>query len=377
MLKKISCLMFAMLFTVLIIPNLQTKAYELEINSASVLLMEFSTGTVLYSENENEIRACASITKVMTLVLTMEALESGQLNLSDTLYASAHASSMGGSDIWLEEGEAMTVNDLIKATVIMSANDAAVVLAEAIAGSEEAFVDMMNDKAAELGMTNTTFMNCNGLDEEGHLTTAYDIALMSRELMKHELIYDYTTVYIDYLRDGETQLVNTNKLLNSYDGITGLKTGTTSQAGSCIVATASRNEMDIIAVVLGADNMTDRMADATKLLDYGFANWEIVTPLYDLPSEIEVENSMVETIEIYCTGDTSVLAQSTQSDNINCIVKMNDTIIAPLNEDDVLGYIYVQNQDEILKTIEIKAETSAQEITFMKVVIYFFQNFKL
>lgn len=377
MFKKTFRLILSVCILIVAMPNIQTNATELELTAQSVLLMDYQTSTVLYSENENELRACASITKVMTLVLTMEAIESGQLSLDDILYASAHAASMGGSDIWLEEGEAMSVDDLIKATVIMSANDAAVVLAEAIAGSEDAFVEMMNEKAVELGMNNTTFLNCNGLDEDGHLTTAYDIALMSRELMTHELIYNYTTTYIDYLRDGETQLVNTNKLLNSYTGITGLKTGTTSQAGSCLVATASRDGMDLIAVVLGASDTTNRNADATKLLDYGFANWSISMPVYEIPSKIEVENAMEESVNISSSADTGVLIKSLQSDNITCTVEFNEEIIAPINKGDVLGFIYVKNGDELLKTIEIKAEEDIEEISFMKVLLYFLSNFDI
>lgn len=377
MFKKLSCLILSIFIFILAVPNVKTSAVELELTSPSVLLMDYQTGTVLYSENESELRACASITKVMTLVLTMEAVESGHLSLDDVLYASAHASAMGGSDIWLEEGEAMSVDDLIKATVIMSANDAAVVLAEAIAGTEDAFVEMMNEKAAKLGMNNTTFLNCNGLDEDGHLTTAYDIALMSRELMTHELIYDYTTTYIDYLRDGETQLVNTNKLLNSYEGITGLKTGTTSQAGSCIVATASRDNMDLIAVVLGADNTTNRMSDATALLDYGFVNWEINSPTFEIPSEIEVANGMEDVVSISCSSDTGVLIQSSQSSDINCVIEFNEEIIAPVNSGDVLGYVYVKSEEEILKTVEIKATDDVEEISFLKVLIYFLSNFHI
>ena len=185
---------------------------------------------------------------------------------------------MGGSDIWLKEGEQMTVDDLIKACVVMSANDAAVVLAEAVAGTEEAFVERMNARAAELGMNDTVFKNCNGLDEDGHVTSAYDVAVMSRALMQHEKIFDYTMIWIDYVRGGETQLVNTNKLVRSYNGITGLKTGTTSAAGSCISASAERNGMTLIGVVLGAANTNDRFAAATSLLDYGFANWKIAAP---------------------------------------------------------------------------------------------------
>ncbi|MFI3207437.1 MAG: D-alanyl-D-alanine carboxypeptidase family protein, partial [Clostridia bacterium] len=238
MLKKFLSLFCVFVLALNLLPIDRVNAESLEISSPSVILIEGNSGEILYESNADEQRSIASITKVMTLLLTMEAIESGQLELEQILTASAHASSMGGSDIWLKEGEQMSVDDLIKATVIMSANDAAVVLAEAIAGSEDAFVAMMNEKAQELSMTNTVFKNCNGLDEDGHISTAHDVAIMSNELIKHELIQNYTLTWIDYIRDGETQLVNTNKLINSYSGITGLKTGTTSTAGSCISVTA-------------------------------------------------------------------------------------------------------------------------------------------
>lgn len=239
--KKTVAFMLALLLAALYLPGFAARGEGVEVSAPAAVLMEAGTGRVLFEKNAHEVRPCASITKVMTLCLTFDALESGQLSLSDQLSASAHAASMGGSDIWLKEGELMSVDDLIKATVIMSANDAAVVLAENVAGSEEAFVARMNERAGELGMEETVFKNCNGLDEEGHVTSAYDVALMSRELIRHEKITDYTLTWIDYVRDGATQLVNTNKLIRSYKGITGLKTGTTSQAGSCITATAERN----------------------------------------------------------------------------------------------------------------------------------------
>ena len=204
------------------------------VTAPAAVLMEASTGKILYEKNAHEKRPCASITKVMTLLLVFEAIDGGKLSLDDIITTSAHAASMGGSDIWLEEGETMTADDMIKATVVASANDAAVALAEHISGSEDAFVDRMNARAKELGMNDTTFKNCNGLDEEGHLTSAADVAIMSRELIKHKKIFDYTSIWLDYLRGGETQIVNTNKLLKTYNGITGLKTGTTDDAGCCM-----------------------------------------------------------------------------------------------------------------------------------------------
>ena len=276
----------------------------------ALVLMEASTGQVLYEKSAHVQRPCASITKVMTLLLVFEAIDAGTLHLDDVLTASAHAAGMGGSDIWLKEGEQMTVDDLIKACVVMSANDAAVVLAEAVAGSEAAFVERMNARAAELGMNDTVFKNCNGLDEDGHITSAYDVAVMSRALMQHEKIFDYTLIWIDYVRDGQTQLVNTNKLVRTYDGILGLKTGTTSAAGSCISAAAERNGMRLIAVVLGAENTKDRFSAASSLLDYGFANWKLTTPeLPELP-ELPVTGGMVSAVSLACEAPRGVLTAS-------------------------------------------------------------------
>ena len=207
--------------SLLCIPALSVRAIdESAVSAPSAVLMEPATGKILYEKNSHEPRPCASITKVMTLLLVFEALDSGKLRLDDVITASAHAASMGGSDIWLEEGESMSADDMIKATVVASANDAAVALAEHLSGSEDAFVEQMNRRAKELGMADTVFKNCNGLDEEGHITSAYDVALMSRELMKYPKIYDYTSIWLDYLRDGKTQIVNTNKLLKTYNGIT-------------------------------------------------------------------------------------------------------------------------------------------------------------
>lgn len=211
-----------------------------------------SEGKVLFEKSSHDVRACASVTKVMTLLLVFEAIDAGKIKMTDVVTASAHAASMGGSDIWLEEGETMTVDEMIKATVVASANDAAVALAELVAGTEDEFVAQMNARAKALGMKETVFKNCNGLDEDGHVTSAYDVALMSRELIKHKDIFNYTSIWMDYLRGGATQIVNTNKLLKTYKGITGLKTGTTSKAGSCISATATRDKLSLISVCLAA-----------------------------------------------------------------------------------------------------------------------------
>ncbi|MEA4912821.1 MAG: D-alanyl-D-alanine carboxypeptidase family protein, partial [Oscillospiraceae bacterium] len=235
---------------------------DLSMDATAAILVDAVTGTVLYEKNADAPRAIASITKVMTLLLVMEALDAGKITIEDEVTASEHAYSMGGSQIWLEPGEVMTVDELLRAVAVASANDAAVALAEYVGGSEEAFVGDMNRRAASLGMTNTTFKNSNGLDEDGHMSCARDVSVMSRELLKHELIRNYITIWTDELRGGETQLTNTNKMLRSYDGITGIKTGTTNKAGVCISAAAARDGMELIAVVLGSSDSAGRFAAA-------------------------------------------------------------------------------------------------------------------
>ena len=340
------------------------KSFTLDLNAPSCVLMEESSGEILYEKNIREKRPCASITKVMTLILTFEAIEEGKLHLDDVLTASAHASSMGGSDIWLKEGEEMSVDDLIKATVVMSANDAAVVLAEEVAGSEEAFVSLMNEKAVSLNMLDTTFKNCNGLDEEGHLTSALDVAIMSRELLKHEKIFDYTSIWIDYIRNGETQLVNTNKLIKSYKGITGLKTGTTSQAKSCITATAKRDELSLIAVVLGADNTDLRFADAKTLLNYGFSNYKVVCPDVPVIENVKVLKGMKKDVPAKTEGTPKILLSNNEASDIKSEVKITEDLTAPINKGDKIGEISFKSNSEVLYTLPILAADSVEEISF-------------
>lgn len=348
---------------------------ELPLTAPSAVLMEASTGRVLFEKNSHEVRPCASITKVMTLCLTFDAIEAGQLSLTDTLTASAHAASMGGSDIWLKEGEAMTVDDLIKATVIMSANDAAVVLAENVAGSEEAFVRQMNEKAQELGMTDTVFKNCNGLDEEGHLTSAHDVALMSRELITHPKIFDYTLTWIDYVRDGATQLVNTNKLIRSYNGITGLKTGTTSQAGSCITATAERDSLALISVVLGADSTDHRFQDAAALLDYGFAGWSVVVPEAPALENVAVSGGMEETVPAQIGEMPKILTRAAERGKVEEKIEWLPELTAPIQKGDVIGKVTYTINGEPAAQTDITAGADVPEITFSAAFQYLLHSF--
>ena len=364
--KRVICLLLVFLLA-LVVPIKAQAISDEEVKAPSALLMEAQTGKVLYEKNAHEKRPCASITKVMTLLLVMEALDAGKISLTDTVTTSAHAASMGGSDIWLKEGETMSVDDLLKATVIMSANDAAVALAELVAGTEDDFVSLMNQKATELGMADTTFKNCNGLDEEGHLTSAYDVAVMSRELIKHEKIYEYAQTWIDYVRDGKTQLVNTNKLLKTYQGITGLKTGTTGQAGSCISATAQRGDVSLISVVLGCATTDDRFSSAAMLLDYGFANWGTASPaLPELP-DVPVKNGMQNTVSAEAYPAESILVPKGKESEITSKVSLSQELTAPVEKGQVIGKISYQLEGEVLRELDVYAADSVEKLTFSSV----------
>ena len=364
--KKLSASVLAAALIVSLLPVQAFALSDEEVKAPSAVLMEAETGKVLYEKNPHEKRPCASITKVMTLTLIMESVDSGKIKLTDLVSASEHAASMGGSDIWLKPGENMTVDDMLKATVIASANDAAVALAEYVSGSEEEFIQQMNEKAKTLGMKDTVFKNCNGLDEDGHITSAYDVALMSRELMKHKKIFDYTTTWIENIRGGKTQLVNTNKLIKSYKGITGLKTGTTGKAGSCISATAERDNVKLISVILGASDTKDRFSSASKLLDYGFANWAIVKP--ELPKDslksVKVINGMTDSVGTEVTLDSSVLVPKGKVKEIKHEISFNENVNAPVKKGQKLGKIIYKLDNEVIKQYDICAKNDVPEITF-------------
>ena len=371
MIKKLSlALIIAIIFTAVPVFSVDVNAVTGEtITAPSAVLMETSSGKILFEKNPHEQRPCASITKVMTMLLVCEAIDSGKLSLDDTITASAHAASMGGSDIWLEEGETMSANDMIKATVVASANDAAVALAEHLCGSEEVFVQKMNEKANQLGMKDTVFKNCNGLDEDSHITSAYDVAVMSRELMKHEMIFDYTSIWLDNLRDGKTQIVNTNKLLKTYKGITGLKTGTTNDAGCCMAASATRGDMSLVAVVLGCNSGKERFSDAAALLDYGFANFS-VTQLKapdDLPKTIKVENGMQKNIGIGCDINSSIVLDKNSGSKIVSKIDLPESIEAPVASGQKLGTVTYSLDGKAVKSFEITALQHAEQISFASV----------
>ena len=337
----------------------------LDIKAKSVVLMEPNTGKVLYESNSDEKLPPASITKIMSLLLVMEAIDRGDISLETVVTASEHACSMGGSQIWLEPGETMTVNDLLKAAVIASANDACVALGETIAGSEEGFVALMNERANELGMTNTHFVNCTGLDAEEHLTTAYDVALMSSALIKHDLIKDYSTVWMDTLRDGKSELVNTNKLVRFYEGTTGLKTGTTSTAKYCLSATAERNGLELVAVVMAGESSNDRFNGAKKLLDYGFANYNYssIEAGIEENTELEVLKGTEKTVEIQPQGTLNVLLPKSASGKIERKTVLSENVTAPVKKGDILGTVTVTLDGEQLGEIPLVANEDVGRLT--------------
>ena len=339
-----------------------------ETKAKAVCLMEKSTKKVLYAQNENERLYPASVTKIMTLLLVCESIDSGKISLADTVSVSDNASGKGGSQIWLKPGETMTVDDLFKASAVYSANDACTALGEYISGSETAFVNVMNARAEELGMKNTHFENCTGLDDstENHLTTAYDIALMSAELLKHDIIKNYSTIWMDTLRDGQTQLVNTNKLVRFYQGCTGLKTGTTSKAGCCISASAQRDAAELIAGVLGSDNSNDRFSSAKSLLDWGFANYEIFTPEFDssVIYPVKVAGGAEDYISPIVPVPEPVLINRGASENVKVEISLPECVDAPVSKGDSIGFLTVKSGDETIATYDIKAEKDVGVLTF-------------
>ena len=341
---------------------------DLTLNCRAVCLIDQDTGTVLYEKNADQQMPIASITKVMTLLLTFEAIHDGRLTLDTLVPVSEHAYHMGGSQIWLEPGEQFTLDEMIKAICVSSANDAAVAVAELVGGSEQGFVQMMNDRAAELGMTNTTFHNACGLDTEGHLSTARDVAIMSRQILTTcpEVLH-YTGIWTDTLRGGATQLVNTNKLLRRYNGITGLKTGTTSGAGVCISASATRDGLNLIAVVLGAPSSKDRFEAATTLLDYGFAAWRAapLPAMEDRPLLIKVKGSAEESVPLeYSALPESILMPKESAAELTAQLTLPDELDAPVQQGQAVGTVRILAGESVLGEYDICAAADAPEMDF-------------
>ena len=341
------------------------------VSCPSALLMEKQTGTVLFAQDEHTPREPASVTKIMTLLLVMEAIDSGALSYDDVVTGSAHAAGMGGSQIWLKENEHMTVRDLLKAVCIVSGNDAAVALAEHLAGSEDAFVERMNARAQELGMNDTHFVNCTGLPAAGHLTSACDIALMSRELILHHPdIRQFTTVWMDSLRGGESMLVNTNKLIRFYDGATGLKTGSTGSAGYCLSATAEKNGMELIAVVLKGKTSDERFSDAKSLLNYGFSTWSLVTVTPDevLPP-VPVMLGVRGTVQPVLTSENTLLVEKTLANGLTKEVALAESVAAPVYAGDTLGQLTVRDAaGNTVAELPILAGEDVGHVTFVQML---------
>lgn len=346
-------------------------AAELEVAAPSAVLMETATGTVLYEKNAHERLAPASVTKVMTLLLVMEALENGRISWDDTVTASEFAANKGGSQVYLEAGEQMTMDEMLKSVVVSSANDCATALAEHIAGSEDAFVTMMNSKAEELGMADTHFVNCTGLDDDEdaseHLTSAYDIAVMSRELLKHEPIRKYTTIWMDTVRNGEFGLSNTNKLVRFYQGTTGLKTGYTSSAGHCLSASAMRDGVEYVAVVLHCNSSADRFQSAKQLLDYGFANYTLVQPEAGEIPAVPVTLGTVEEI-VPVPGDLApLLIEKSKKSGITTHVEVAESVTAPVEAGQRLGTLTVKSNGEPLASISLVAPEEVSRLTWWQI----------
>ena len=361
--KRVICFFICVCFMMQSVVVFAEGNTDLGLNAKSAILMEEATGNILYESNPDERLPIASVTKVMTMLLIMEAVDSGKISLDDMVTVSENAMSYGGSTMFLETGEQLTVNDMLKGIAVASANDGCVAMAEHLAGSESTFVDMMNEKAKELGMENTHFMNTNGLDEDDHYSSARDVAIMSRELMKHETIFNYTSIWMDTLRGGKFQLANTNKLIRFYDGANGLKTGSTSKALCCLSAAAKRNDMQLIAVVLGAPTSAERFASAKSLLDYGFANYAVNTQITagDEVQKIAVEKGVDKEVGVVAGDSCSTLVKKGQEDNITKEIKIDETITAPIEAGQKIGTMTISRDGEVIADIDLNASSAVEK----------------
>ena len=366
--KGIRRLLALGLFLAVLTP-VQAAGAELSVAGKSAVLMDVATGTVLYESNANEPLAPASVTKIMTMLLIMEAVDSGSISMTDQVTASEMAAAKGGSQIYLKAGETMSVSDMLKSIAVSSANDCACAMAEHIAGSEEAFVARMNQRAQELGMKNTHFVNCTGLDDSpeaaSHKTTAYDIALMSRELLKnHPKIKEFTTIWMDTVRNGTFGLSNTNKLIRFYQGATGLKTGFTSSAGYCLSATAQRDGMELIAVVMGADTSQNRNAACKQLLDYGFANFALIQPELTETGDVPVRLGTQDGVPVQLGDFSGLLIDKSQKSSVTTQVTLEEVATAPVSQGQRLGTLKVLSGDQLLREIPLVAAQSVPRLTW-------------
>jgi len=349
-----------------------------DVEALSAVLMDAESGKILYAKNEKEALPPASVTKVMTLLLVMEAIDNGKLTITDTVSVSEYAASMGGSQVYLEVGEQMSVDDLLKSVVVSSANDAAVALAEKIAGSEEAFVALMNARAAELGMEHTYFENVTGLDDDTtrHLISAEDIAIMSRELLRHEKILDYSTIWMDTIRNGAFGLSNTNRLIRFYDGATGLKTGSTSKAKFCISATAKREDLHLIAVIMGSPTRDIRNEMAKKLLDWGFANYAVYRNPAGSAGQIKVIGGVAAECAASYPSFYSLLKKGEER-NVTFEVVLPENLTAPVREGDAIGQVIYRTDDTVIGCTDITAAESVEKISFLGLFMQISEMFLL
>lgn len=360
---------------ILLAPCSALATEDISVNAPCAVLMEESTGTILYAKGENEERAPASVTKVMTLLLIAEAVDSGAISLDDTVTATARAASMGGSQIWLEAGEQMSVSEMIKCVAVVSANDCAVALAEHLCGSEEVFIARMNERAAELGLQHTNFTNCTGLfDDPEHYTSALDIAVMSRELLSHEWIKDYTTIWMDSIRNGEFGLSSTNHLLRSLEGCTGLKTGWTTLAGYCISASAEREGTEYIAVIMGSDSSANRNADASTLINYAFTNWALVPVADSALPPVLVSGGVRASVQPVIEGSDHILLRRSEASALERNVSLPESVAAPLEEGERLGSLTLSSSGETLVEVPLVSSEAVEKLGAGGVLLSLFRQ---
>ena len=366
------CVILALWLVLAVLP-VGVAAAQPDVAGKSALLMDLQTGTVLYEKNAHDRLAPASVTKVMTMLLIMEAIDDGRIGWNDVVIASEAAAAKGGSQIYLKVGERMSVADMVKSIAVSSANDCACAMAEHIAGSEAAFVEMMNSRASELGMADTRFVNCTGLDDseeaKEHLTSAYDIALMSRELMKnHPDITKFTTIWMDTVRNGTFGLSNTNKMVRFYPGATGLKTGFTSAAGYCLSATAQREGLGLIAVVMGCETSQSRFAACKQLLDYGFANYALVVP--ELPEgTVPVKLGRADTVQAVPAEDAQLLVDKAQKNQVQIQTVLEESVTAPVSKGQRLGMLTVKVGEQTVRQVPLVAREGVEKLTWWDLVL--------
>ena len=366
--KRMGIWLLALVMVVAAVP-VPARAVELDIAGKSAVLMDVATGTVLYEKNAHEPLAPASVTKVMTMLLIMEAIDSGKIKWEDQVIASEAAAAKGGSQIYLKVGESMSVSDMVKSIAVSSANDCACAMAEHIAGSEGAFVELMNSRAKDLGMNDTNFVNCTGLDDdpaaEAHRTSAYDIAVMSRELLKnHPDIKKFTTIWMDTVRDGAFGLSNTNKMVRFYPGCTGLKTGFTSGAGYCLSASAQRDGMELIAVVMGSKTSQERFAACKSMLDYGFANYALYTPSFQEGASVSVKLGTAPSVAVVPGEEAQLLVEKSGQNDIVADISLEQEVTAPVSRGQQLGMLTVRRGERILAEIPLIAEEEVARVSW-------------